>query len=346
MNNNISKLRLPPLPTTKYLLKIYKLKAMKALSQNFLLNEQLTDKMIKKTGNLADCHVLEVGPGPGGLTRSILKHHPKKLTVIEKDKRFEPTLVMLADAFATVNGEMEIIFNDIMKVNLSNIFSATEVKPWLDKAPKIRIIGNLPFSVSTPLIIKWLHAMSEKRGPWEFGRTRMTLTFQKEIGERLIAEPMDPQRCRLSVMAQAWTRPIMHFIIPGTAFIPKPDVDVAFVSFVPLATPRTQHEFKIFEKVTRHIFSFRQKYSIRGIETLFPLEDRAELGQMMYKLSDLKPTTRPMQLTVEDIDKLVSAYKYLMEKHPHIEFYEYRASRRILSLSRTKHVDVVECTEL
>ncbi|CAK9806731.1 Dimethyladenosine transferase 1, mitochondrial [Anthophora quadrimaculata] len=316
MNNKIPKLRLPPLPTIKYLLKMYKLRAQKALSQNFLLNEQLADKMIKRAGNLTDCHVLEVGPGPGGLTRSILKQHPKKLTVVEKDNRFEPTLVMLADAFTTVNGEMEIIFDDIMKVNMSNIFLASEAKPC------------------------------EKRGPWEFGRTRMTLTFQKEIGERLIAEPMDPQRCRLSVMAQAWTHPVIHFIIPGTAFIPKPKVDVALVSFVPLATPRTQHEFKIFEKVTRHIFSFRQKYSIRGVETLFPLEDRVELGQMMYKLSDLKPTTRPMQLSVEDIDKLVSAYKYLIEKHPHIETYEYRTSRRILSLSRTKHVELVECTEL
>ncbi|XP_017761887.1 PREDICTED: dimethyladenosine transferase 1, mitochondrial [Eufriesea mexicana] len=341
----MSNLRLPPLLSIKDVLKIYRLKAIKHLSQNFILDKNLSDKIVKRVGNLAECHVLEVGPGPGGLTQSILTCQPRKLTVIEKDTRFKPSLEMLADAFASVNGEMEIIFDDIMKINMSNIFSENEIKAWTDKGPKIRLIGNLPFNVSTPLIIKWLHRISEKSGPWAFGRTRMLLTFQKEVAERLIAEPMDIQRCRLSVMAQAWTRPILHFIIPGSAFIPQPKVDVGVVSFVPLIVPRTRHEFKIFEKVTRHIFSFRQKYSIRGIETLFPLEHRTELANMMFKLSDLNPEIRPVQLTVEDIDKLTSAYKYLLEKHPDIEFYEYRTSRRIVSLSYAKNIEVIECTD-
>lgn len=209
------KLRLPPLLSIKDVLKIYKLNAMKHLSQNFILDKNLTNKIVKKAGSLTDCHVLEVGPGPGGLTQSILKHQPRKLTVIEKDIRFKSTLEMLAEAFESINGEMEIIFDDIMKINMSNIFSENDMKAWTDKSPKIRLIGNLPFNVSTPLIIKWLHAMSEKSGPWAFGRTRMLLTFQKEVAERLIAEPMSIQRCRLSVMAQAWTRPVLHFIIPG-----------------------------------------------------------------------------------------------------------------------------------
>lgn len=208
-------LRLPPLPSIKNLLKIYKLRAVKQLSQNFILDQNLSDKIIRKTGNLSDCHVLEVGPGPGGLTRSILKHRPNKVVVVEKDKRFEPTLEMLADAFAAVNGNMEIIFDDIMRLNMTTVLPRTEAKAWTDKSPRIRLIGNLPFNISTPLIIKWLHAVCEKTGPWEFGRTRMTLTFQKEVAERLVAEPSDLQRCRLSVMAQAWTKPILHFIIPG-----------------------------------------------------------------------------------------------------------------------------------
>ncbi|XP_034194215.1 mitochondrial transcription factor B1 [Osmia lignaria lignaria] len=338
-------LRLPPLPTIKEVLKIYKLRAIKQLSQNFIFDQNLTDKIIRKTGNLADCYALEIGPGPGGLTRSILKQHPKKLTVIEKDERFKPMLDMLIDSYAAVNGEMEVIYNDIMKVDMSDLFPTSVKTAWEDRSPKIRLIGNLPFNVSTPLIIKWLHAISEKRGPWAFGRTRMTLTFQKEVAERIIAEPSNIQRCRLSVMAQAWTRPVLHFIIPGRAFIPKPDVDVGLVSFVPLVTPRTRHEFKIFEKVNRHIFSFRQKYSIRGIETLFPVEYRTELGQMMYKLSDLDPQLRSVQLTVEDIDKLVTAYKYLLEKYPDIRMYEYRASRRIVSLSKMKDLKVIDYVE-
>lgn len=338
-------LRLPPLPSIKDVLKVYKLRAMKQLSQNFILNDMLSDKIIKKSGNLAECYVVEVGPGPGGLTRSILKQQPKKLIVIEKDTRFKPTLDMLVDACTMANGEMEVIYNDVMKIDMSKVFPETIKAAWEDKAPKIKIIGNLPFNVSTPLIIKWLHAISEKRGPWEFGRTRMTLTFQKEVAERIVAEPMDTQRCRLSVMVQAWTHPVLHFIIPGSAFVPKPKIDVGVVSFVPLVVPRTQHEFKIFEKVTRQIFGFRQKHSIRGIETLFPMECRTELGRAMYELSDLNPKLRPPELSVEDIDKLVTAYKYLLEKHPEIRSYEYRSSKRIVGLSKATDIEVSDYME-
>ncbi|XP_054006377.1 dimethyladenosine transferase 1, mitochondrial [Hylaeus anthracinus] len=337
--------RLPPFPTVKEMIKLYKVSAMKHLSQNFILNEKLTDKIIRKTGKISENHVLEVGPGPGGLTRSIIRQFPEKLIVVEKDKRFKPILDMLADAYASVNGEMDIIYDDIMKVNMNNIFPTTKMKSWEDTIPRICIIGNLPFNVSTPLIIKWIHAISERRGPWAFGRTKMTLTFQKEVAERIVAKPLEAQRCRLSVMAQAWTHPVLHFTIPGTAFLPKPKVDVGVVSFLPLSVPRTEHEFKIVEKVTRHIFSFRQKYSIRGIETLFPLYCRKELGKMMFNLSDLDPRTRPMQLTMEDINKLVTAYKYLMEKHPEIALYEYRASRKILSISKAQAIEVTECIE-
>ncbi|XP_011882657.1 PREDICTED: dimethyladenosine transferase 1, mitochondrial [Vollenhovia emeryi] len=338
--------RLPPLLTVRDLLKIYHLNAVKRLSQNFLLDHNLTDKIVSKAGNLAGSQVLEVGPGPGGLTRSILKRVPERLVVVEKDERFKPTLDMLADSFSAINGKMDMVYDDIMRTNLESLFPIEKKREWNDKSPDIFIIGNLPFNVSTPLIIKWLHAISERRGPWAFGRTKMTLTFQKEVAERLVAEPMDDQRCRLSVMAQTWTFPILRFIIPGTAFVPKPDVDVGVVSFMPLVKPRTQHDFKFFEMITRHVFSFRQKYSIRCVETLFPLECRKELGLMMYKLADLEPTVRPTQLTIADIDRLATAYKYLIEKHPELELYKYRTSRHLLPLTNTQNVVVQDCAEM
>lgn len=338
--------RLPPLPSIRDILKLYRLNAVKRLSQNFLLNQNFIDKIIAKSGQLTGSQVLEVGPGPGGLTRSILRRVPKRVIVVEKDHRFKPTLEMLADSFQAINGKMDIIYDDIMKINMEDLFPMEEKRNWDDKAPDIYIIGNLPFNVSTPLIIKWLHAIAERRGPWAFGRTKMTLTFQKEVAERLVAEASGHQRCRLSVMAQAWTFPVLRFIIPGKAFVPQPDVDVGVVSFMPLVKPRTQHDFKLFEKITRHVFSFRQKYSIRCIETLFPLYCRKELGLMMYKLSDLDPTLRPTQLTVDDIDRLTSAYKYLMEKHPEIALYEYRASRHLLPLNNTQNVEVQDYMEM
>lgn len=211
----MSALRLPPLPTIRDILKLYHLSAIKRLSQNFLIDQNLTDKIAAKAGKLTGSQVLEVGPGPGGLTRSILKQVPERLVVVEKDPRFKPTLDMLADSFSTINGEMDIIYDDIMKTNIESLFPMEKKRNWDDKSPDIFLIGNLPFSVSTPLIIKWLHAIAEQRGPWAFGRTKMTLTFQKEVAERLVAQPMENQRCRLSVMAQTWTFPVLRFIIPG-----------------------------------------------------------------------------------------------------------------------------------
>ncbi|XP_012534995.1 dimethyladenosine transferase 1, mitochondrial [Monomorium pharaonis] len=338
--------RLPPLPTIRDILKLYRLSAIKRLSQNFLMDQNLTDKIAKKAGKLTGSQVLEIGPGPGGLTRSILKKIPERLIVVEKDPRFKPTLEMLAESFSVINGKMDIIYDDILKTNIESLFPAEKKRNWTDKPPDIFLIGNLPFSVSTYLIIKWLHAMAEQRGPWAFGRTKMTLTFQKEVAERLVAQPFDEQRCRLSVMAQTWTFPSLHFTIPGEAFIPKPEVDVGVVSFVPLVKPRTQHDFKFFAKIARHVFSFRQKYSIRGIETLFPKENRKDLGLMMYKLADLDPTLRPTQLTVEEINRLATAYKYLLKKHPELELYEYRTSRHLLPLKNTQDVVVEDCAEM
>ncbi|KAL6267470.1 hypothetical protein P5V15_000546 [Pogonomyrmex californicus] len=338
--------RLPPLPTVRDILKLYRLNAIKHLSQNFLMDHTFIDKIIAKAGNLAGSQVLEVGPGPGGLTRAILRRVPERLIVVEKDQRFKPTLDMLADSFNAINGKMDIIYDDITKTNMDSLFPMEKKRNWNDKCPDIFLIGNLPFSISTHLIIEWLHAIAEQRGPWAFGRTRMTLTFQKEVAERLVAREMDQQRCRLSVMAQTWTFPILRFIIPAKAFVPKPEVDVGVVSFTPLVNPRTQHDFKFFEKITRHIFSFRQKYNIRCIETLFPKEYRKDLALMMFKLADLDPTIRAMQLTVTDIDRLASAYKYLLEKHPELELYNYRASKHLLPLKNTKDVVVEDYTEM
>lgn len=208
-------LRLPPLPTVRDLVKLYRLNAVKQLSQNFLMDEPTIAKIVKKSGKIKDYHIVEVGPGPGGITRSILRKMPAKLYVIEKDKRFNPFLTMLSESFQNVNGKMDIIYDDILKVNMENMFPKEIKRDWEDICPRINLIGNLPFNISTPLIIKWLHEMSERRGPWTMGRARMTLTFQKEVAERLCADVTEKQRCRISIMAQAWTQPTLQFLIPG-----------------------------------------------------------------------------------------------------------------------------------
>lgn len=333
-------LRFPPLPSIRDILKLYRLQARKQLAQNFLMDERLINKIIRQAGCIKGSQIIEVGPGPGGLTRSIMKKLPDKLIVIEKDYRFKPTLEMLAETFETINGKMDIIFDDILKTNLSSKLTNDYKKEWNDKYPKIQIIGNLPFNVSTPLIIHWLNDISNKNGAWSMGRVKLLLTFQKEVAERIVAPPLNEQRCRLSLMSQAWTNPRLRFIIPGKAFVPPPDVDVGVVTFEPLITPRTTHNFKLFEKISRHLFSFRQKYSRACIKTLFPPNISEDMTMMMFKLSDLDPTMRPVQFSVEDVDKLCTAYKYLTENNPGLENYNYRASRKVLGKNQAVGIQI------
>lgn len=317
-------MRLPPLPTIRDILRLYRLRALRQLSQNFLLDQRLTDKIVKAAGNIRNCEVCEVGPGPGGITRSILNKGPSKLFVIEKDKRFLPALDLLEESSDQC---MQVFLGDVMNFDMSKIFSENKRRKWEDHPPHIHIIGNLPFSVSTPLIIRWLQAMSERKSAWSYGRTQLTLTFQKEVGERMVADIMSNQRCRLSVMCQNWCTVEHKFIIPGKAFVPKPDVDVSVVHFTPLVKPQIPLPFKVVEKVVCNIFGFRQKYSIRGAETLFPVPVREQLGKEMYHLADIDPTTRPFQLTVEEYGRLCHAYCTICDRDPRLYKYSHRAAR-------------------
>lgn len=335
-------LRLPPFPTIRDVIKLYRLSAIKQLSQNFLLDEKITDKIVKCAGKLGNSHVVEVGPGPGSITRSIIKKSPKRLIVVEKDKRFEPTLTMLKDALNVSGREMIVELDDIMNFKMENLFPDEEHREWDDVAPNIHIIGNLPFSISTILIIRWLKEISEKAGAWSYGRVKMTLTFQKEVAERLVAPEGGNQRCRLSVMAQTWTHPKLQFIIPGNRFVPKPDVDVGVVTFTPLKRFNTYHKFDFFEKINRHMFSFRQKHCHKCMGTLFPPDLRKELSNEMCKLADIDPTVQVYHLSVEKIDRIASAYQYLCEKYPEIKHYDYRASRKVISSKYTKSIDLQE----
>lgn len=151
--------RLPPLPAVRDLLNLYRLQAVKQLSQNFLLDPKLTNKLVSAAGKITDGYVCEVGPGAGSLTRVILSRNVKQLVVVEMDKRFKPPLEMLSEAS---EGRMSIVWGDVLSHNLANVFPAEAGRDWNDKPPNIHIIGNLPFNIATPLIIRWLNAASER----------------------------------------------------------------------------------------------------------------------------------------------------------------------------------------
>ncbi|CAG9793666.1 unnamed protein product [Diatraea saccharalis] len=325
--HKVSQLRLPPLPSIKDIIRLYKLRALKELSQNFLLEPRLIDKIVRAAGNIENHVICEVGPGPGGITRSIIRQAPRKVILVEKDQRFVPSLELLADACKD-RVDIDIITGDILKTDLAHYIPKDVNSDWFDSPPQVNLIGNLPFSVSTILIIRWLEMISKREGPWSLGRTRMTLTFQKEVAERMTARMSARQRCRMSVMCQTWCNVNYKFDIPGAAFLPKPDVDVGVVTLTPLKHPLIKLPFKLVEKVVRQIFSMRQKYSIRGAQTLFPENVREEMALKMYKMAEIDPVTRPFQIANMEFARICEAYNEIIKMYPEFENYDYRAPKK------------------
>ncbi|XP_073843259.1 mitochondrial transcription factor B1 isoform X1 [Musca autumnalis] len=315
-----SGMRLPPLPTVRDLVKLYQLQALKQLSQNFLMDERITDKIVKSAGRIDNRDiVLEVGPGPGAITRSILRRSPQRLILVEKDQRFLPSLELLKECAKPLALQVDIHIDDILRFNMEHHIP--------DTAQRLHLIGNLPFAISTRLIINWFEDLSLRRGAFRRNDTCMTLTFQKEVAERICANLGDKQRCRLSVMSQIWTQPVMKFIIPGKAFVPKPDVDVGVVKLIPLKQPKTDLPFGLVEKVVRHIFNMRQKYCRRGYGTLFPPQDRDDICYELFQRADVEDTLRPFQLSVDECIRLATVYKEFVDRNPDMALYDFRAQK-------------------
>lgn len=318
--------RLPPLPTIRDLIRLYKLRALKQFSQNFLMDSRLTDKIVRAAGKIQDGYVLEVGPGPGSITRSILGRYPKHLVVVEKDRRFMPSLEILADSTKDFV-RMDIMRDDILKYQCEHAFPDCPKQDWEGKRANVHLIGNLPFAISTRLLINWLKDISLRRGAWSYGRASLTLTFQLEVAQRIIAPIADEQRCRLSVMSQIWTLPDMKFTIPGTAFVPKPNVDVGVVTLLPLKQPLTNLPFDLVEKVMRHIFSMRQKYVRRGIANLYPPKDADELTARTFGQAQVDPEARSFELSTEECLRIADSYSKILEDYPSYSEYNYRAPK-------------------
>jgi len=328
--------RPPPLPSVRDLLKMYRLRAQKQLSQNFLLEPRVTERIVKAAGKMEGGWVVEVGAGPGSITRPIIQAAPSNVILLEKDKRFLPTLEMLAESSSC---PVEIILGDVLSFNMENMFPKEFKKPWADNPPNIHLIGNLPFNIASPLIIKWLRAVSKRENAWAYGRTQMTLTFQKEVAERMIAPVLTKERCRLSVMVQNWCHVELKHIIKGSAFVPKPKVDVGVVHLVPLVNPVIDLPFDMVEKVVRCLFSFRQKYCIKGLSKLFPLEQRDTLVVDLLKDAGIPPTSRPFQLTIPEVGRICFSYASIVSDQPALRDFNHRARRS--SVEETLETSVV-----
>ncbi|KAH9420795.1 mitochondrial transcription factor B1 [Dermatophagoides pteronyssinus] len=318
--------RLPPLPTVRDLVRIYRVRARRSLSQNFLLNKNINEKIVTSAGIQNGDHVLEIGPGPGNITRQILERGPQQLFVLEKDRRFLPMLEMLADA--TYPEQMKIIVGDVMDYTFDNLFPEHLRKEWHEESPAIRIIGNLPFNVSTPLIIRWLRLMSDHSGFYRMGRIPLTLTFQREVAERMIAPVMDHQRSRLSIMCQHLCNVKIRFTIKGKSFVPAPNVDVAVVKFIPLIEPKISLPFNVVEKFVRHLFIYRNKQIHKCLKTLFP-KDMHDLNEELFIKSAIERDLRPTMLSIDEIGAMCHVYNEFCTENPGLFEFNHQAKKTL-----------------
>ncbi len=266
----------PELPPLREIIKDLGLSARKSLGQNYILDLNITRGIAADAGNLKEATIVEIGPGPGGLTRALLEQDPKKLIVIERDERFLPALQMLAGHYP---GKMEIMIADALNVD----YGALSSQP-------LQIIANLPYNIATPLLVNWLKAM-----PWPPWYEKLNLMFQKEVAERIVSPSGQKSFGRLSVLA-GWCcdRKIVR-TLPARVFTPSPAVDSAVVQLVPKPIVRSQEMLNSLEKVSAAIFGQRRKMLRQSLKQVSkdPIEILAKAG--------LEGNLRPEQLTIEEI---------------------------------------------
>jgi len=179
-NAKLAARRLPPLPTLRDILKIYGIRAKKSLSQNFIMDPRILNKFARTAGDLSGKYVVEVGPGPGGITRAILDAGARQVHVIEKDSRFFPSLQLLQEAAGPE--KLEITIGDCLNYDPKGLFPAEVSREWdSHEPPDVVLMGNLPFNVATPLFLRLMQAMDTKSNMYSYGRVSALLTFQHEV---------------------------------------------------------------------------------------------------------------------------------------------------------------------
>lgn len=267
------------LPPLREVIAKYDLAARRALGQNFLLDLNLTAKIARAAGDLSAGTTIEIGPGPGGLTRALLAHGARELIAIERDRR---CLGALADIAAAYAGHLTIIEGDALAVDCAK----------LGTAPR-RIVANLPYNIATPLLIKWLQQGS--------AFASLTLMVQKEVADRLIAKPRAKDYGRLSVLTQFLARPRRLFDLPPRAFVPPPKVTSTVIEILPLAEPAYPARVADLERVTQAAFGQRRKMLRQSLRSL------GGNAEALLAAAEIAPTARAEELTVAQFAALARA---------------------------------------
>ncbi|QGZ33562.1 16S rRNA (adenine(1518)-N(6)/adenine(1519)-N(6))-dimethyltransferase RsmA [Stappia indica] len=271
------------LPPLRDVIRTHELLARKSLGQNFLLDLNLTLKVARTAGDLSECTVLEVGPGPGGLTRALLVAGARRVVAVEKDARCLPALAEIA---ARYPGRLEVLEADALTIDLERIADGGSLK----------IVANLPYNVGTQLLVDWITSAS-----WPPLWQSLTLMFQKEVAERIVAEPGSKAYGRLGVLAGWRCHATLAFEVGPKAFTPPPKVTSAIVHLTPRKAP-LDCDLKALERLTAAAFGQRRKM-LRA--SLKPLAADAEAR---IAAVGIEPTMRAEQLDIAEFVKLANAF--------------------------------------
>ena len=258
------------------------IKAKKSLGQNFLVDKNILEKIINTT-EIKNKTILEIGPGTGNLTSFILKNNPKKIIVIEKDEKLA---INLKNKFNTL---IKIINDDVLTIDETKLFNE-----------KVTVFGNLPYNISTEILSKWIINLKNN-----FWFDYLVLMFQKEVADRIIAEPNTSKYGRLSIISN-WKLSIKKICdIKPSAFYPKPKIDSSLLYFYPKKNFIKINDPKNLEKITRIFFNQRRKMIKKPFNQLFN-GDQKILNKLKIDLN-----LRPQNINLETYYKLVNEYENL-----------------------------------
>jgi len=298
-----------PLPPLREVIAAHGLTAKKSLGQNFLLDLNLTRRIARSAGPLENTTFYEVGPGPGGLTRALLAEGAMRVIAVERDAR---CLAALKDIAAAYPGRLDIVSGDALKIDEPALFAEMGV------TGPVRIAANLPYNIGSALLVKWLTdgASARESGSRESGEPvsrpgvrrnketwppfwqSLTLMFQREVAERLVAAPGSKAYGRLSVLTQWRARARILFDVSPRAFTPPPKVTSAVVRVDPLPEPVAPCALADLEKVTAAAFGYRRKMLRQSLKALTPQAEALVLR------AGLDPTFRAEQLSIADFAAL------------------------------------------
>jgi len=270
------------LPPLRDIIAEHGLSAKKSLGQNFLLDLNLTSKIARQAGDLSNCDVLEIGPGPGGLTRGLLHEGARRVVAIERDQRLTPALDQIKEHY---EGRLDVIFGDALAVDVSQHLNAP-----------VKVVANLPYNVGTELLIRWLTPEN-----WPPYWDSLTLMFQKEVAQRIVAQPKSKAYGRLALLAQWRCNAKLVMEIPPQAFTPPPKVTSAVVHIERLEIPKFPANAKVLERVVATAFNQRRKMLRASLKSLAPqIED-------ILNSVGIAPTQRAEEISLEQFCALSCA---------------------------------------